>query len=243
MTGILVKRYNQEGKEIGEVSLPKEIFGLKLNRDLVYQVVVSQAANRRKVIAKVKTRGEVKGGGRKPWRQKGTGRARVGSIRSPLWKGGGVVFGPTNKIKFKKKIPKKMKRKALFEVISEKTRRGLLIILDDLKLKSPKTKEILNIINKLPCRGSSVLVVLPYPDRNITLSARNIPKVGTILSSNLNCLDALSFKYFLFLEKNIEIMAKTFLKKEDEGEIDFKKENKNKKINKKITVENKVEKK
>jgi len=141
-----VSVYDQQGKEIGTTLLPKEIFDVKLNPDLVHQVATSQMANRRQVIAHTKDRGEVRGGGKKPWRQKGTGRARHGSIRSPLWKGGGVTFGPTKERNFKKIIPKKMKRKALFMVLSAKAKENLLIILDTLKLPLPKTKVISQIL-------------------------------------------------------------------------------------------------
>jgi len=126
--------YDMEGKEVSSVKLEKEIFGLKKNQDLIHQVVVSQAANRRRVIAHTKDRSEVRGGGKKPWRQKGTGRARHGSIRSPLWKGGGVTFGPTKARVFKKEIPKKMRRLAFFMVISAKAQNSLLILLDKLKV-------------------------------------------------------------------------------------------------------------
>ena len=127
-----VSVYNQEGKEVGKVLLPKEIFEVKVNPDLVHQVVVCQMANRRQPIAHTKDRGEVRGGGRKPWSQKGTGRARHGSIRSPLWIGGGVTFGPRKEKIFKKKIPKKMRRKALFMVLSGKAKENLLLVLDKL---------------------------------------------------------------------------------------------------------------
>jgi large subunit ribosomal protein L4 len=120
--------------------LPKEIFDVEINPDLIHQVVVAQTANRRRVIAHTKGRGEVRGGGKKPWRQKGTGRARHGSIRSPLWKGGGVTFGPTKERTFKKEINKKMKRKALFMVLTAKAKNNLLLVLDKIILEQPKTK-------------------------------------------------------------------------------------------------------
>ena len=126
--------YNQEGKKMdAEVLLPKEIFEVPLNSDLVYQVAVSQNSNRRQKTAKTKDRSEVRGGGKKPWRQKGTGRARHGSNRSPIWVGGGVTFGPNLEKNFKKIVPKKMRRKALFMVLSEKAKNNFIIVLEDLR--------------------------------------------------------------------------------------------------------------
>jgi large subunit ribosomal protein L4 len=207
-----IKVYNQNGEEVGETVLPKEIFGLKLNPDLVHQVVVCQLANQRKTIAHTKKRGEVRGGGRKPWPQKGLGRARHGSIRSPIWKGGGVVFGPRKEKIFKKKIPKKMRKLALFMVLSEKVKNNLLILLDKLKIEKPKTKEIFGILKKLPCHQKSTLIVLPSLDKNIILAARNLPKIETIQAKDLNCLDLLSFKYLLMPKEAIKIIKETFLK-------------------------------
>ena len=204
--------YNQQGKEIGQTLLPKEIFDVKLNSDLVHQIVVSQMANRRKVIAHTKDRGEVRGGGRKPWRQKGTGRARVGSIRSPLWRGGGVTFGPTKERVFKKIIPKKMRRKALFMVLSEKAKNNLLILLDKLEIEQPKTKLIVEILKKLPGEGKSSLIALSQLDKNLILAARNLPKIRTIQAKDLNCLDLLSFKYLIMPKEAIRIIKETFLK-------------------------------
>jgi len=204
--------YNQQGKEIGQTLLPKEIFDVKLNSDLVHQIVVSQMANRRKVIAHTKDRGEVRGGGRKPWRQKGTGRARAGSIRSPLWRGGGVTFGPTKERVFKKIIPKKMRRKALFMILSEKAKNNLLILLDKLKIEQPKTKLIVEILKKLPGEGKSSLIALSQLDKNLILAARNLPKIRTIQAKDLNCLDLLSFKYLIMPKEAIRIIKETFLK-------------------------------
>lgn len=221
--------YNQEGKKIEEISLPKEVFEVPFNKDLVHQVAVCQMANRRVPIAHTKDRGEVSGGGRKPWRQKGTGRARHGSIRSPIWRGGGVVFGPTKERVFEKRIPKKMRRKALFMVLSAKAKDNLLIILDNLELDQIKTKLISNILDKLPLKTKNCLIALPSVEKNIILSARNLPKVSTIEARNLNLLDLLSFKYLLMPKNCIEIIEKTFLKqslqKEDEKD---KKEDKKK---------------
>ncbi|PIP25091.1 MAG: 50S ribosomal protein L4 [Candidatus Nealsonbacteria bacterium CG23_combo_of_CG06-09_8_20_14_all_36_12] len=204
--------YNQEGKEIGQTLLPKEIFGLKTNPDLVHQVVVSQMANRRQVIAHTKDRGEVRGGGRKPWRQKGTGRARHGSIRSPLWRGGGVTFGPTKERVFKKKIPEKMRRLALFMALSGKVKNNLLILLDKLKVEKAKTKLMAEILKKLPCKEKSSLIALPEIDKNLILATRNIPKIETIQAKDLNCLDLLSFKYLIMPKESIKVIKDTFLK-------------------------------
>ncbi|PIV12770.1 MAG: 50S ribosomal protein L4 [Candidatus Nealsonbacteria bacterium CG03_land_8_20_14_0_80_36_12] len=203
--------YNQEGKEIGQTLLPKEIFDVKMNSDLVHQVVVSQMANRRQRIAHTKGRAEVRGGGRKPWRQKGTGRARAGSIRSPIWRGGGVTFGPTKEKVFKKKIPKKMRRKALLMVLSAKAKNNFLIILDKLKIEKAKTKEITEILKKLPCQGENSLIALSQIDKNLILAARNIPKIDTIQAKDLNCLDLLSFKYLVMPKEAIKVIKETFL--------------------------------
>jgi len=205
-----VPLYNQKGEKIKTVSLPSDIFDVKMNQDLVWQVVVSQMANRRKNIAHTKDRAEVKGGGRKPWRQKGTGRARHGSIRSPLWRGGGVTFGPTNLRNFKKKIPKKMRKKALFMALSEKARRKLLILLDKLEISKPKTKLASQILSKFLKKGESALVVIPKKDDNLLLSLRNIPKISVTEARNLNCLDILSFKYLIVPKESLSIIEKTF---------------------------------
>jgi len=204
--------FNQEGKEISQTLLPKEIFDVPFNSDLVHQVVVSQTANRRKVIAHTKTRGEVSGGGKKPWRQKGTGRARHGSTRSPLWRHGGVTFGPTKERIFKKKIPKKMKRKALFMVLSAKVKNNLLILLDKLKIEKVKTKLMTEILKKLPSKVESSLIALPELDKNIILAARNLPHIETIQVKDLNCLDLLSFKYLIMPKDSIKVLKETFLK-------------------------------
>ena len=206
-----VNVYDQQGKVVSTTLLPKEIFEVKMNTDLVHQVVVSQMANRRRKIAKVKDRSEVRGGGKKPWRQKGTGRARAGSIRSPIWRGGGVTFGPTKEKVFKKKIPKKMRRKALFMVLSEKVRNSLLILLDELKIKETKTKEILKTLKKLPCKEKSCLIALPTADKKIILAVRNIPKTDTIQTKDLNVLDLLSYKYLVIPKEAIKVIKTTFL--------------------------------
>ncbi len=209
---MFVKTYDQNGKEIGKTLLPKEIFEIPINPDLVHQVVVSQLVNRRRVIAHTKGRGEVRGGGRKPWRQKGTGRARHGSIRSPLWRGGGVTFGPTKERVFKKRIPKKMRRKALFMALSGKVKNNLLILLDKLKIEKPKTKLIADILRKLPSKEESALITLPDYDKNIVLAARNLPNIDTIWARNLNALDLLIFKYLIMPKESIKVIKETFIK-------------------------------
>ena len=209
---MLIDTHNQEGKKIGQIELPKEIFEIKLNTDLVHQVVLAQTANQRQGSAKAKTRAEVRGGGRKPWRQKGTGRARVGSIRSPIWRGGGVTFGPIAEKVFKKRIPKKMRRKALFMVLSVKAKENLLLVLDKLEIEKPKTKAMAKVLNKLFLKKGSGLIVLPEINKSVILSVKNIPKTGTIQAKDLNVLDLLSYKYLVMPKEAIKIIKETFLK-------------------------------
>ncbi len=211
--------YNQRGEEVGTTLLPRDIFDVKVNSDLMHQVVVSQLANRRKVIAHTKNRGEVRGGGKKPWRQKGTGRARHGSIRSPLWRGGGVTFGPRKERVFKKKIPKKMKRKALFMVLSDKFKNNLLIVLDQLKLEKAKTKFLVKLIGSWKSKiknfdEGSVLIALSNYDKNIILSAKNLPGINTLWAGDLNALDILSYKYLVITKDSIKTIKDTFAKEQ-----------------------------
>ncbi len=210
-----VKLYNQKGEKVGEVKLPSEIFDVPFNEDLVWQVIYCQMANKRKPIAHTKDRSEVRGGGRKPWSQKGLGRARVGSIRSPLWRGGGVTFGPRKERKFKKRIPKKMKRKALFCVLSEKLRRNLIVFLDKLVLEKIKTKEMVKILDNLKekieeLKRGKTLILLPQKDEKIIKSARNIPKLEVKLAKDISVLDLLSFKNLIILKDSIKVIKETF---------------------------------
>ena len=205
-----VKLYNQKTEEIGDIELPKDIFEVEMNSDLVYQVVLSQMANRRQRTAKTKDRSEKRGGGKKPWRQKGTGRARHGSTRSPIWIGGGVTFGPIPEKVFKKRIPKKMKRKALFMVLSAKAKENLVLVLDELKIEKIKTKSANDIFNKLFLKKGSGLVILPEKNTNIIKSTRNIPKVNIMEARELNALDLLQYKYLVVPEEAIEVIRKTF---------------------------------
>jgi large subunit ribosomal protein L4 len=214
---MLVDTYNQEGQKVGQTKLPSEIFDVKINPDLVYQVAVSQMANRRKTIAHTKTRGEVSGGGKKPWRQKGTGRARHGSTRSPIWRHGGVVFGPRKEKIFKKEIPKKMRRKALLMILSAKAKENFLILFDSLKIEKPKTKIMAQILKNLRSKienfkKGSLLIALSQKDEIIYRASRNIPDVGITEARNLNALDLLSCKYLLMSKDTIKVIKEIFLK-------------------------------
>jgi len=207
--------YNQQGEKTGTVLLPKDIFGVKLNSDLLWQVVFSQSASRRKATASTKTRGEVRGGGKKPWRQKGTGRARHASIRSPIWRKGGTVFGPNKERIFRKKINNKMRKSALFMVLSTKAAKNLIFILDNLILEKPKTKLMFEILKKLSTKNKNKgpkLIILPKLEKNIVKAARNIPGVGIIEARNLNALDLLSCKNLIMLKDSIKVIKETFVK-------------------------------
>jgi len=194
-----------------EVSLPEEMFGVKVNPDLVYQVVRAEMSNRRQGTAHTKERGEVRGGGRKPWRQKGTGRARHGSRRSPIWVGGGVTFGPRKERNYKKKVNRKAKRKALFMVLSGKFERDMLFFTSPVDVKEPKTKAAKEFLESLPLKGST-LILLPEMDKNFILSVRNMEKVDTMQAKDINPLDLLYYKNVVIPESSLEVMKETFLK-------------------------------
>ena len=182
--------YNMEGNEVGSLDLNDAVFGAKINEHLVHMAVVQHLANKRQGTQKAKTRGEVSGGGRKPWRQKGTGHARQGSIRAPQWKGGGVVFAPVPR-DYSFKMNKKEKRAALKSVLTSKVNESKFIVVDELKLDEIKTKRFVEVLNNL--KVNKALVVLNDNDRNVILSARNIPAVKTALTNTINVYDILKY--------------------------------------------------
>ncbi len=182
--------YKMEGNEVGSLELSDAVFGVEVNEHLVHMAVVQQLANNRQGTQKAKTRAEVRGGGRKPWKQKGTGHARQGSIRAPQWKGGGVVFAPTPR-DYSFKMNRKEKRAALKSVLTSKVNDSKFIVLDELKLDEIKTKRFVEILNNL--KVQKALVVLNDNDRNVILSARNIPKVKTALTNTINVYDILKY--------------------------------------------------
>lgn len=194
--------FNLKGSQVGEIDLPDTIFKKPWNADLVHQVLVALETNRRKPLAHTKDRSEVRGGGKKPWRQKGTGRARHGSIRSPIWRGGGVTHGPNNERSYEKKINKKMKRAAIYSALSKKLALGELRIIDDLKIDNPKTKHLdsaLKIFFNKP-KNNKKLSVLLVPAKNNKIIFRlsaNIPKVKSLNPHALNLEDLFKYKDIL----------------------------------------------
>jgi large subunit ribosomal protein L4 len=203
------KVYNLEGKETGEIELPERIFNIPVNEDLIHQVVVAQMANARVAIADTKDRGEVRGGGKKPWKQKGTGRARHGSSRSPIWKGGGVTFGPTSDRNFSKRINKKMKAKALFMVLSEKLREEKIMILEDMRMEKPSTKAMLKSMENLSIK-SKALMALAEKDNNVMKSFGNVSNVSLIASDSLNVVDILKNDLFVTNKAGLAKIIDTF---------------------------------
>jgi len=204
--------YNQEGKEAGEMDLPKEIFEVQMNADLVHQVMISQAGNKRQVSAHTKTRADVRGGGKKPWAQKHTGRARHGSIRSPIWVGGGVSGGPRNDKNFTREIPKKMRRKALAMVLSEKVKNNLMVVIETMDTENAKTKVMATMIKKLPVANASRLVVYMDGNKKVFLATRNIAKTGVSETRNLNVKDLLDYKYVVISQDGIKEIESIFAK-------------------------------
>ena len=185
-----VSVYNMEGNEVGTLELNDAVFGVEVNEHLVHLAVVAQLANKRQGTQKAKTRSEVSGGGRKPWRQKGTGHARQGSTRSPQWKGGGVVFAPTPR-DYTIRLNKKEKRAALKSALTSRVQDNKFIVLDELKLDEIKTKKFQNVMDNL--KVSKALVVLGDNDQNTVLSARNIAGVKTAQAGTINVYDILKY--------------------------------------------------
>lgn len=200
-----VAKFNQSGKELDKVELNESVFNDKINKHVVHQVVNAQLAARRGGNASTKTRGNVRGGGRKPWRQKGTGRARHGSIRSPLWVGGGITFGPSPR-SYDKKLTKKMRRLALRSVLTDKVERDELILVDKIELDQPKTKAVVNILADLNLEDKKVVLVMPEKDKNLYLSARNIPHVKTLLAGSINAYDLLDNEMVVFIEEAVKMV-------------------------------------
>lgn len=185
-----VSVYNMEGKEVGTIELNDAVFGVEVNEHLVHMAVVAQLANKRQGTQKAKTRSEVSGGGRKPWRQKGTGHARQGSTRSPQWTGGGIVFAPTPR-DYTITLNKKEKRAALKSALTSRVNENKFVVVDELKFDEIKTKNFKAVMNNL--KVSKALVVLADNDQNTVLSARNIPEVKTSLVNTINVFDILKY--------------------------------------------------
>jgi len=207
VTSMEVEVYSQKGKSVGKLSLPESIFGLSWNGDLVHQVVTGMQANARTPVAHTKDRSDIRGGGRKPWKQKGTGRARHGSSRSPIWKGGGVTHGPRNEKSYEQKINKKMRIKALFTVLSEKFKKGQILFVEELSLKNIKTKDAVSVVNDLSKisgfekmvggKNPNIYITVPAKSDVLKKSFANIKTVEIDEIKNMNPVDLLSFRYVI----------------------------------------------
>ena len=199
--------YNMAGNEVGTIELNDAVFGAPINEHLVHLAVVQQLANNRQGTQKAKTRSEVSGGGKKPWRQKGTGHARQGSTRAPQWTGGGIVFAPVPR-DYSFKINKKEKRAALKSVLTSKVQENKLIVLDELKLDEIKTKNFKNVMDNL--KLDKALVILNENDKNVVLSARNLPDVKTALTNTINVYDILKYNTVVVTKAAVQTIEEVY---------------------------------
>ncbi len=202
---MLATVYNTAGEAVGEYELQDYIFGIKPNRGVMHQALERQLANARQGTHKTKTRGEVRGGGKKPWRQKGTGRARHGSIRSPIWVGGGTVFGPRPR-KYEKRMPRKMRRLALRSALSAKYRAGQIVLVDEIAMERPKTREMVNILDNLTGGQGSAVILLPAGDMAIQKSVSNLSWAKTLHVQYLNIRDLLGYDYVIIPLAALEVI-------------------------------------
>lgn len=200
--------YNMNGQKVGDIDLKDDIFAVEINETAMHSAVVNALANVRQGTQSTRTRAEVSGGGKKPWRQKGTGRARQGSIRSPQWKGGGVALGPKPR-SYKFTLPKKVRRLALKSALTSKVEGKNIIVLDDLKLEAIKTKAMVNVLNNLKV-DSTALIVLPEVDRNVVLSARNIEGVKTTTANSINTYDILRYNKFIVTKEAVSRIEEVY---------------------------------
>jgi large subunit ribosomal protein L4 len=197
-----VTMFNQTGSQVGDIELNDSIFGIEPNNHVLFEAIIMQRASLRQGNHKVKNRSAVAGGGRKPWKQKGTGRARQGSIRSPQWRGGGVVFGPTPR-SYAYKLPKKVRRLAIKSALSAKALEENILVLESLSFEAPKTKEFVAVLNNLSV-DTKTLVVTDGLDEKVALSARNIPGVTVVAAEGLNVLDVVSHNKLILTKSAVE---------------------------------------
>ncbi|PGL67710.1 50S ribosomal protein L4 [Bacillus sp. AFS055030] len=197
-----VTMFNQTGAQVGEIELADAVFGIAPNEHALFDAVMMQRASLRQGTHKVKTRSEVRGGGRKPWRQKGTGRARQGSIRSPQWRGGGIVFGPTPR-SYSYKLPKKVRRLAIKSALSTKVLEQNMLVLEDLTLNAPKTKDMVTVLTGLSV-AKKVLIVTADLNENVALSARNIPGITVLAANEVNVIDVLHHDSLIMTKAAVE---------------------------------------
>ena len=207
---------NMQGQEVGSVELPDEIFNIEPNQVVMHQALVRQLANQRQGTHKTKTRGEIRGGGRKPWRQKGTGRARQGTIRAPHWRGGGTVFGPSPR-SYAKRMPRKMCRLALRSALSVKANAQQLVVLENLSLAAPRTKDMDAMMDALGVERSALLL-LPEANDIIELSARNLPYVKTLRANYINVRDLLGYETIVMPQQAIDVIT-DFLGENDQEAV------------------------
>lgn len=202
-----------QGDKVGSLELSKSLFDVPVNDALIHEAVTAQQANSREAIAHTKTRGEVAGSSKKPWKQKGTGRARHGSTKSPIWIGGGITFGPRNDRNFTLKINKKAKRKALAMVLSDKVANDRFIAIDDFRLTDGKTKELIRILKKLPSptkKSGKTLIILPPDEKVIAKAAKNLSGIETMPANTLNVVDLLKMDTILVSKAAIEMIMQTY---------------------------------
>lgn len=197
-----VALYNQNGSQVGEVELNDAVFGIEPNEHVLFEAIIMQRASLRQGTHKVKGRSEVRGGGRKPWRQKGTGRARQGSIRAPQWRGGGTVFGPVPR-SYSYKLPKKVRRLAIKSALSSKAQENNILVLDALNFDKPKTKDFIAVLKNLSV-DKKALVVTDGLNENVVLSARNIPGVTVVEAAGVNVLDVVNHDQLIITKSAVE---------------------------------------
>ena len=202
-----VKLYNLEGKETGTFDLSDKVFAVKVKNSLIHQIYNALMANARQPWAHTKDKSEVRGGGKKPWRQKGTGRARHGSIRSPIWKGGGVTFGPLKKRNYKQKINKKMNQQSVRMCLSDKAKEEKLVVLEDL-VKDGKTKTMAALREVLPGSGRSTILLTAKNDPSVTRAIQNIQKFDIQRASDVNVVDLLHHQYVLATKESVKVLEK-----------------------------------
>lgn len=203
-----VNVYNMSGEQVEELELSEDVFGIEVNQHVVYEAVKNQLANKRQGTQSTKTRAEVRGGGRKPWRQKGTGRARHGSRRSPIWTGGGVTFAPKPR-DYSYKIPKKVKRLALKSALTSKVQNNEMIVIDEIKFDAPKTKNMVELLAKVNAEKKA-LIVLDTNDKNVIKSASNIPNVETALVNTINVYDILKYDSFIITKEAVRKVEEVY---------------------------------